>query len=51
MPPAVPFKVKVLYDFKAENEAEMSISTGDIITVVATDDEGWWEGENSRVVN
>nr|XP_023027310.1 sorting nexin lst-4 [Leptinotarsa decemlineata] len=43
------FKVKVLYDFQGEaGTAEMTISTGEILTVSRTDvGEGWWEGINS----
>jgi len=38
-------KVKALFEFWAENEAELSFQVGDVITVINRDDEGWWEGE------
>ncbi|VEN46084.1 unnamed protein product [Callosobruchus maculatus] len=44
------FKVRVLYDFQGEpGTAEMSISTGETLTVTRTDvGDGWWEGINSK---
>lgn len=38
-------RVRALYEFWAENPAELSFQLGDIITVVNKEDEGWWEGE------
>jgi SH3 domain-containing kinase-binding protein 1 len=35
----------VLHDYVAENEDELSIEEGDIITILKKEDEGWWEGE------
>lgn len=45
-------RVKALYDFGGEpNTAEISIFTGEILTVTRTDvGEGWWEGTNSQGV-
>lgn len=42
------FRVRSLYDFTGEpNTAELSISAGQILTVIRTDvGEGWWEGIN-----
>merc|ERR1712110_29285 len=42
-------KVQALYDFDAQpGTGELSINTGDILTVTRTDvGEGWWEGTNS----
>ena len=44
------FQVQALYDFEAQPDTgEMSISSGDILTVTRTDvGEGWWEGTNQR---
>ncbi|KAI8874353.1 hypothetical protein GQ42DRAFT_159831 [Ramicandelaber brevisporus] len=45
-PPEEPKKVqrKVLFDFTAEDETELSLIEGDIITVINQDDPGWWMG-------
>ncbi|XP_055384190.1 sorting nexin-33 [Condylostylus longicornis] len=42
--------VKALYDFSGEaNSSELSIATGEVLTVTRTDvGEGWWEGKNSK---
>lgn len=44
------FQVRVLYDFDGEpNSAELSVVTGEILTVTRTDvGEGWWEGINAE---
>lgn len=44
------FRVRSLYDFIGEaNTAELSISAGQILTVIRTDvGEGWWEGINEK---
>ncbi|KAK9870356.1 hypothetical protein WA026_006441 [Henosepilachna vigintioctopunctata] len=44
------FRVRSLYDFTGEpNTAELSISAGQILTVIRTDvGEGWWEGINDN---
>ncbi|KAJ1821283.1 formin-binding protein, partial [Coemansia sp. RSA 2598] len=39
------FYVKVLYDYDAENDKELSIREGDVISVIAVSADGWWEGE------
>eukprot|EP00096_Caligus_rogercresseyi_P010112 TRINITY_DN3576_c0_g1_i2.p1 TRINITY_DN3576_c0_g1~~TRINITY_DN3576_c0_g1_i2.p1 ORF type:complete len:600 (+),score=129.55 TRINITY_DN3576_c0_g1_i2:661-2460(+) len=43
------FKAKALYDFQGENNSgELSISTGEVLTITRTDvGEGWWEGRNA----
>ncbi|KAJ8323412.1 hypothetical protein BDV3_004193 [Batrachochytrium dendrobatidis] len=38
-------RVKVSFDFDAENSGELTIRVGDIVTVLAEIDEGWWRGE------
>ena len=44
------FQVQALYDFEAqEGTGELSLTTGDILTISRTDvGEGWWEGTNTR---
>ncbi|KAJ2653883.1 formin-binding protein [Coemansia sp. RSA 1250] len=39
------FYVKVLYDYDADNEKELTIREGDVISVLAVSADGWWEGE------
>ncbi|KAJ9050831.1 formin-binding protein, variant 2 [Entomophthora muscae] len=39
------FFVRVIYDYLREMELEMSISAGQVVAVLATHDDGWWEGE------
>ncbi|KAJ2560043.1 formin-binding protein [Coemansia sp. RSA 1933] len=41
------FYVKVLYDYDAENDKELSIREGDVISVLAVSADGWWEGERT----
>ena len=43
-------QVQALYDFEAQaGTGELSLTTGDILTVTRTDvGEGWWEGSNAR---
>jgi len=40
-------KCRALYDYKAENEFELSIYAGDVITVEG-DEDGWYFGSNQR---
>jgi hypothetical protein len=39
------FLVRALYDYDASMEEELSFREGDIIRVIATQLDGWWEGE------
>ncbi|KAJ2378041.1 formin-binding protein [Coemansia sp. RSA 2607] len=39
------FYVKVLYDYDAENEKELTIRENDVISVFAVSADGWWDGE------
>jgi hypothetical protein len=39
-------KAIVLYDFEATDHGELSITAGQIITIIKEDPEGWWEAEN-----
>ncbi|KAJ8263007.1 hypothetical protein COCON_G00154640 [Conger conger] len=36
--------VRALYDYQAEDESELSLELGDIISVVETVDNAWWRG-------
>jgi len=38
-------KVRALYEFWAQNSAELSFQPGEVITVISQEDPGWWEGE------
>lgn len=45
-------QAKVLYSYDAQNDDELTLQEGDVITVLSKDieDEGWWKGElNGRV--
>ncbi|CAG8606665.1 9641_t:CDS:2, partial [Dentiscutata heterogama] len=37
--------VKALYDYKATSEEEISFLASDVIAVLGTNPDGWWEGE------
>eukprot|EP01103_Thecamoeba_quadrilineata_P013804 TRINITY_DN3941_c0_g1_i1.p1 TRINITY_DN3941_c0_g1~~TRINITY_DN3941_c0_g1_i1.p1 ORF type:complete len:274 (-),score=62.45 TRINITY_DN3941_c0_g1_i1:71-892(-) len=41
----LPCQAQALYGFTAENEMEMSISAGDVITVLRFDHPDWWFGQ------
>ncbi|RUS22260.1 hypothetical protein BC937DRAFT_89863 [Endogone sp. FLAS-F59071] len=36
--------VRVLYDFKGQSPEELSLRTGDVITLTSRGEDGWWEG-------
>lgn len=42
-------KVTALYAFEAENDGEMTIKRGDVITVLRRIDSGWWYGRCNGV--
>ena len=51
-PKPVREQVRVIYGYSAQNEDELTITEGDIITVISKDNEdvGWWKGElNGRI--
>ena len=37
--------VKVLFDYEAQKEDELTIVVGDTIDVLKQGDDGWWEGK------
>ena len=46
-------KVRVNFDYKPQDDEEMEIHTGDVITVIDKKDPNWWLGEawqGSRLV-
>ncbi|CAF0785341.1 unnamed protein product [Adineta ricciae] len=47
-----PIKARVLFDYKKSADDELSLSVGDIVTVLEKhlEDDGWWKGElNGRI--
>ncbi|KAI9090822.1 hypothetical protein DFS34DRAFT_341120 [Phlyctochytrium arcticum] len=42
------FSVRVLYDYQAQAPEELNIAKGQLIPVIATHDDGWWEGLGSE---
>eukprot|EP00051_Salpingoeca_urceolata_P013952 m.176761 g.176761 ORF g.176761 m.176761 type:complete len:559 (-) comp17952_c3_seq2:882-2558(-) len=38
-------KAKVTFDYTAANEDELTLAVGQIVTVLAQEEEGWWDGE------
>jgi len=38
-------KVKAIFEHNASSETELTIKPGDIINLISTDDDEWWEGE------
>ncbi|TPX48106.1 hypothetical protein SeLEV6574_g02234 [Synchytrium endobioticum] len=38
------FQVHVLYDYASQAFEELSITRGQVVPVIATQDDGWWEG-------
>lgn len=44
-------QVEVIYDFEGQEESEISISVGEILTITnKTIGDGWWQGKNSQGV-
>lgn len=39
---------KVMFDYEASGDDELSLKEGEIITVTNKDESGWWEGTNSQ---
>lgn len=44
-PRAAAVVAKALYSYAAQREDELSFHEGDVITVIAKNADGWWEGE------
>lgn len=42
---APPQDYRVLYDYTAQNEDELDIQEGDIITIISAGEDGWWTAE------
>jgi len=42
-------KAKVLYDFTAQQPGDLTIRVGEIITILKTNDSGWWVGQNDTL--
>lgn len=43
----IPHQCKVLYDYNADSDSELTIKEGDILTI-ETEDEGWYFGQNTK---
>lgn len=41
----LPSRCRALYDYKASMEDELSLCSGDLVTVHSRAEEGWWHGE------
>eukprot|EP01095_Lingulamoeba_sp_RSL-Kostka_P014238 TRINITY_DN614_c0_g1_i2.p1 TRINITY_DN614_c0_g1~~TRINITY_DN614_c0_g1_i2.p1 ORF type:complete len:558 (+),score=183.41 TRINITY_DN614_c0_g1_i2:51-1724(+) len=39
-------QAKVLYDYSAQHQGDLPLTTGSIIKVTKQDENGWWEGEH-----
>ncbi|XP_014616737.1 PREDICTED: intersectin-1 isoform X1 [Polistes canadensis] len=42
-------RVMALYPYQAQNEDELTFEKGDVITMIAKDEETWWKGELNGV--
>jgi len=38
-------RAKVTFDYEPENDDELKLTVGDILTVIKKEEEGWWEGD------
>lgn len=36
----------VIYDYEAQGEQELELAEGDIVTIVAREDDVWWCGQS-----
>ena len=48
--PAVPFKVKAVYEYRSEEPDDLNFDNGQIITVTEEDDADWYTGEYVNTV-
>lgn len=46
-PAYVQVLVVVLYDYEAQGDQEMDLREGDIVTIVAKEDDVWWCGQKN----
>ena len=44
--PTCPCTALVKFAFTAANAAELSVDVGELVTVISTNDPGWWEGQS-----
>lgn len=42
---SLPLQVIAVYDYVAQGDQELSLEEGDIVTLVAREDEVWWCGQ------
>ena len=38
-------KARVTFDYDAQDDDELSLKVGDIISVLREEEKGWWEGQ------
>jgi len=38
-------KAKVIFEYNASQEDELTLAVGDIVKIIDQSDDGWWEGE------
>lgn len=40
---------QILFDYEGKSKTELTVSAGDVVTILNTDNPEWWEGERSAV--
>ena len=41
-------RCRVVYDYDAQEDGELTLNRGDVIIIENADDHGWWGGRNGR---
>eukprot|EP01116_Phalansterium_solitarium_P024940 TRINITY_DN929_c0_g1_i3.p1 TRINITY_DN929_c0_g1~~TRINITY_DN929_c0_g1_i3.p1 ORF type:complete len:1482 (+),score=423.93 TRINITY_DN929_c0_g1_i3:96-4541(+) len=44
-----PLFARVMYDYEAENDEELSLRSGELLTIIAIDPSGWWKAERDGI--
>lgn len=45
LPFSLPLQMIAVYDYEAQGDQELSLVEGDIVTLIAKEDEMWWCGQ------